>query len=163
MPDEAFGALAAKSLNLSQFSGFDMIKMELKSTNKGGVLHEIAELLSKSPHVPSSELAYKALIEREHLVSTGMGFGVAMPHGRGPEFTGTAIAFARSTKGVDFDALDGEPVHLFFAVIVPVTAIQLHLQILASLTLMLQNEENRKRLLKAQFPQEILSFLDGEK
>lgn len=163
MPDEVFGSLAAKNLKLSQFSGFDMVKMELESTKKDEVLREIAELLAKSPHVPSADIAYKALLEREHLVSTGMGFGVAMPHGRGPEFTGTAIAFARSTKGVDFDALDGEPVHLFFAVIVPVSAIQLHLQILASLTLMLQSEENRKRLLKAQFPQEILSFLDGEK
>jgi len=156
------GRMAAQSLRLSQFSGFDLIKLELESDTKEGVLREISELLAKSPNVDNPESAYEALMERESLASTGMGLGVAVPHGRAESCSGLTIAFARSKKGVDFDAFDGQPVHLFFAILVPITAIHLHLQVLASLSILLQQPENRKRLMEAEFPQEILEFLDGE-
>jgi len=156
------GKMAAQHLKLSQFSGFDLIKLELESTKKNDVLREISELLAKSPNIDNPDSAYEALIERESLASTGMGLGVAVPHGRDPSCKGLTIAFARSTKGIKFDAFDGQPVHLVFAVLVPITAIHLHLQVLASLSILLQQPENRKRLMEAEFPQEILEFLDGE-
>jgi len=160
--NELIGRLAAGYLKLSQFSGFDLIKLELESTTKDEVLHELAELLAKSPNVEDPESAYRALKEREDLASTGMGLGVAVPHGRDEKCKALTIAFGRSTKGIDFDAYDGQPVHLFFAVLVPVSSIHLHLQVLASLSLLLRQEEYREKLMKAQFPQEVLEILSGE-
>ena len=162
MDERLIGKLAANSLKLSQFSGFDLITLELRSDDKDKVLYELAELLSRSENISDQESAYHALIERENLASTGMGFGVAVPHGRCPDCTGLTIAFARSEKGINFSAFDGEPVYLFFAILVPITSIHLHLQVLASLSLMLQNPENRKRLMDVEFPQEVLDFLNGQ-
>ena len=156
------GKLAARNLKLSQFCGFDLVKLELSAKSKDEVLRELAKLLSRSPNVEDAESAYEALVERESLASTGMGLGVAVPHGRSHKCKGLTIAFGRSSEGIDFDAFDGQPVHLFFAILVPITAIHLHLQILASLSCMLREEGARRRLMEAQFPQEILNFLDGE-
>ena len=156
------GKLAANNLKLAQFCGFDLIKLELESSTKAEVLRELSELLAKSPNVEDAESTYEALLEREDLASTGMGLGVAVPHGRSPKCTGLTIAFGRSEKGIEFGSFDGQPVHLFFAILVPITAIHLHLQILASLSLMLQDEENRQLLKEAEFPQEILNFLNGQ-
>jgi len=154
--------MAAQHLKLSQFSGFELIKLELEAETKEEVLKELAELLAQSPNVESAESAYEALAERESLTSTGMGLGVAVPHGRDPNCKGLIIAFGRSKKGVKFDAYDGQPVHLFFALLVPITSIHLHLQVLANLSILLRQPEYREKLMNAQFPQEILEFLDGE-
>ena len=153
--------MAASHLKLSQFSGFDLINLNLKGNTKEEILNELAELLAKSPNVESPEAAYKALMERESLASTGMGLSVAVPHGRCSECKGLTIVFGRSKDGVDFTAFDGQPVYLFFTILVPITSVHLHLQVLASLSIMLRQPENRQRLLDAQFPQQILEFLDG--
>jgi len=156
------GKLAANNLKLAQFCGFNQIELELKSKTKEGILKELSELLANSPNIDDVDSVYEALMEREHLASTGMGLGVAVPHGRSAKCKGLTIAFGRSLEGVDFDAVDGEPVYLFFAILVPITSIHLHLQILASLSLMLRDEENRRKLMEAEFPQQILDFLNGQ-
>jgi len=156
------GRMSAQHLKLSQFSGFDLINLEIDASSKDEVLKKLSEIIIRSPNVKSPEHAYEALVERESLASTGMGLGVAVPHGRSKTCTGLTIAFARSTKGIDFDSFDGQPVHLFFVILVPITSVHLHLQVLASLSLMLRQPENREQLIKAEFPQEILEFLDGE-
>ncbi|MCD6124388.1 PTS sugar transporter subunit IIA [bacterium] len=162
MNDELAARMAARHLKLSQFCGFDLINLDLKSEDKEGVLRELAALLARSPNIESEEDAYNALLEREKLASTGMGLGVAVPHGKSSKCKALTIAFGRSIKGVDFDALDGSPVHLFFAVLVPISSVHLHLQILASLSLLLRDEKNREKLMNAQFPQEVLDLLDGK-
>ncbi len=160
--ENIIGRMAAANLKLSQFSGFDLVDLDLKASNKEEVLRRFAELLVKSKHIDSLDAAYDALMERETLASTGMGLGVAVPHGRSTACRGLTIAFGKSEKGIEFDSFDGQPVKLFFAVLVPVTSIHLHLQVLASLSILLRQPENRKRLLDARFPQQVLDFLDGE-
>ncbi len=162
MGSELAARLAARHLKLAQFCGFDLVELNLKSKGKKGVIKEIANLLAKSHNVESEEAALEALIEREDLASTGIGYGIAVPHGKSQHCKGLTIAFGRSIKGVNFGSIDGAPVHYLFGILVPITSVQLHLQIMASLSLLLQGEKNRKCLETAQFPQEILDFLDGK-
>ncbi len=156
------GKFGEDGLPLAHYCSFDQIRLELKSKTKEDVLYELAELLAESPNIDSIECAYNAMLDREKLASTGMGLGVAIPHGRSPNCRGVSIAFGRSTRGIDFDALDGEPVHIFFAILVPSSALNLHLEILASLSIKLRDEESRRRIMEAKFPQEILDFLGGQ-
>ena len=96
MGSELAARLAARHLKLAQFCGFDLVELNLKSKGKKGVIKEIANLLAKSHNVESEEAAFEALIEREDLASTGIGYGIAVPHGKSQHCKGLTIAFGRS-------------------------------------------------------------------
>ncbi|HDR90898.1 MAG TPA: PTS sugar transporter subunit IIA [candidate division Zixibacteria bacterium] len=148
-------------MNLSIFCGTNLIELDLSSTNRDDVLEELVALLANSEKVSEdTENILKALKEREKLASTGIGFGVALPHARAKGVKGMVIAFGRSEEGIDFHSLDKKPVHLFFAIVVPDTAINTHLTALGKLSYLLKDEENRQLLMDATFPQEVLDFMD---
>ena len=147
-------------MKLSQYSGTNLIELDLKSRTGNEVLTELAELLANSDRVGSAKSVRKALAEREKLASTGLGFGVALPHARSKTVKGLRIAFGRSEKGIDFGALDRNPVYLFFAIVVPVTAVNSHLTALGKLCYLLKDRENRELLINATFPQELLDFMN---
>ncbi len=149
-------------MNLSQFCGTALIDLELKSKTSEEVLAELVELLANSERIKNPEAVLDALKEREKLASTGIGFGVALPHARVKGVDGLVIAFGRSEAGIDFGSLDNRPVHLFFTIVVPKTAVNTHLTTLGKLSYLLKEPENREFLLKATFPQEILDFMDQE-
>ena len=88
MEEGIIGKLAANNLKLAQFCGFNQIELELKSKTKEGILKELSELLANSPNIDDVDSVYEALMEREHLASTGMGLGVAVPHGRSAKCKG---------------------------------------------------------------------------
>ncbi len=147
-------------MDLSIFCGTNIIELDLKSTSQEEVLNELSELLANSDRIQDAEQVLKALKEREELASTGIGFGVALPHARSKGAKGMVIAFGRSEEGIDFRSLDKRPVYLFFAIVVPETAVNTHLTALAKLSLLLKDEENRQVLMDATFPQEVLDFMD---
>ncbi|MFN8176767.1 MAG: PTS sugar transporter subunit IIA [bacterium] len=88
-------------------------------TVKESVLAELADLLAGGGRVGSRNRLYTDLLNRERKSSTGLTGGIAMPHVRTVEAREMVLAFARSTPGVDFDCVDGQPAHLFFAVVAP--------------------------------------------
>jgi len=148
-------------MNLSIFCGTNLIELDLSSTNRDDVLEELVALLANSDKVSdNTDAILKAIREREELASTGLGFGVALPHARAKGVKGMVIAFGRSEEGIDFHSLDKKPVHLFFAIVVPDTAINTHLTALGKLSYLLKDQENRQLLLDATFPQEVLDFMD---
>lgn len=149
-------------MKLSQFCGTNLIELDLKSTTIQEVIQEISDLLANSEKVGSSEEVMKTLLDREELASTGIGFGVALPHARSKSVRGLTIAFGRSEKGIDFAAIDHNPVHLFFAIVVPESAVNTHLTALGKLSYLLKDKENRELLLNATFPQEVLDLMDQE-
>lgn len=125
------------------------IKAELESDSKKSVIEELASFVaSVEPGINADNLA-NILSEREELGSTGIGSGVAIPHGKMSHLSGMVAAFCRSTAGVPFDSQDGEPVHLFFTLVAPENAAGLHLKVLAKLSRMLKEDEFREKLLKA--------------
>jgi PTS system nitrogen regulatory IIA component len=93
----------------------DLIIEEIAATDKIGVLKEFARLLKSNGRVQNEEELVRVLSERESLGSTGIGNGVAIPHGRMNNISEMIIAFGRSNRGVEYQSLDAQPVHLFFS------------------------------------------------
>lgn len=92
---------------------------DLKARTKEEVLEEIVDLISPEPDSPNRQIILDMLRNRESLGSTAVGKGIAFPHGRSLAVSKLMAVFARSTQGVPFDSLDGEPTHLFFALLAP--------------------------------------------
>ena len=112
---------------------------ELKAKDKKGVLQELAEVIvNYDPSIDKNSLV-RVLLERERLGSTGIGDGVAIPHGKFPGIRHPIISFGRSQKGLDFESMDGQPVYLFFLLVAPENAANLHLKALAKVAKILKN------------------------
>lgn len=92
---------------------------DLRSRTKDGILKELTDLLSEEREVHDPQLLLEMLKRRETLGSTGIGHGVAIPHGRSLATSKLKVAFARSKKGIPFDAIDDEPVRLVFLIVAP--------------------------------------------
>jgi len=127
----------------------DSLIPELKSKNKNDVVRELAEAVSHAePSIGVTELV-QILLEREKLGSTGIGSGVAIPHGKIPNLDHIVAAFGRSKPGIDFDSQDGEPAHLFFVLVAPENTAGLHLKALAKLSRLLKDPHFRDKLMAA--------------
>jgi PTS system nitrogen regulatory IIA component len=127
----------------------EFILEELKATNKRDVLAELTGVFAKGKIKFDPEAMLQVLLEREKLGSTGIGDGIAIPHGKLAGLDETVIAFGRSREGVVFEALDGKPVHLFFLLAAPENSAGRHLKALAKISRMLKDGVFRKNLLEA--------------
>lgn len=118
----------------------------LELTSKKRLLEALAKLLAHTHPALNPDLVFERLLERERLGSTGLGHGIALPHARIKDVQDALGAFVSTTKGVDYDAMDGEPVDLAFALLVPETATEEHLRLLAQLAGLFNDPRVRKRL-----------------
>jgi PTS system nitrogen regulatory IIA component len=121
---------------------------EIKGTTKEEILAELAGQLKAAGLVKDVDSIVKVIMEREALGSTGIGDGVAIPHGKMKGPGGVLVVFGRSRQGVDFDAVDGQPVHMFFLVLAPEDSASLHLKVLSRISKILRDPSFRKKLLK---------------
>jgi len=138
------------------------ISTELTSSNKVEVLAEMVDLLRRvQPDLDAVELS-KVLIDREELGSTGIGDGVAIPHGKLKGLNRLLMAFGRKQEGIDFDSMDNRPAHLFFLLLAPESEATLHLKALARISKLLRKEDVRRQLLAAPDPATLLSILSQE-
>ena len=147
-------------MKLSKFSEENLIVFDLKSNAKDGVIEELVELVNTSNMVTDKNSLLKDIKERENLVTTGIGYGVAFPHAKTKSVKGIVIAFGRSNKGIDFEAIDHKPVFLFFLIAAPEDAIGAHLNVMSRLSYLMKSEENRQKLMKATSPGEVLELID---
>jgi fructose-specific phosphotransferase system IIA component len=147
-------------MKLSKFCSEDLITFNLKSKNKENILEELVDLASKSKLVKDSGELLKDVKDREDLVTTGVGYGVAFPHAKTKATKGIVIAFGRADKGVDFDAMDHKPVYLFFLIAAPEDAIGAHLNVMARLSYIMKSEENRNKMMTVTSPGELLQMID---
>ena len=120
-------------MKLSEILSPDCIRLDADATSKKRVLELASQLLAGIDESLSPRGVFNCLIAREKLGSTGLGHGVAIPHGLLPGLDRTIGVFLRTQKGVDFDAPDKEPVDLVFALLVPEESTEEHLQVLASI------------------------------
>ncbi|MBI5896801.1 MAG: PTS sugar transporter subunit IIA [Desulfobacterales bacterium] len=134
------------------------ICLDLKATDKKGVLDEMAAPVAKLTGVDPQALL-KVLMERERLGSTGIGGGIGIPHGKLKNLASLVLGFGLSSRGVDFDSMDGRPTHLFFLLLTPENSAGLHLKLLARLSRLLKNEEFKSQLMRAKSPEEILEII----
>lgn len=131
------------------------------ASSKKRILEQAARLLAGTADEPDPEQIFERLLERERLGSTGLAGGVALPHARMPGIDESRGAFLQLAEAVEFDALDGSPVDLVFALLVPENANEEHLQLLARLAAMFNDEELRRRLREAE-AEEAMAILTGK-
>lgn len=127
----------------------EFILEELKAKSKREVLVELAAVFARGKTKFDPEAMLHVLLEREKLGSTGIGDGIAIPHGKLAGLEEMVIAFGRSREGVDFEAMDGKPAHLFFLLMAPENSAGQHLKALAKISRMLKDAVFRKYLLAA--------------
>ena len=106
---------------------------ELKAKDKKGALEELAESMARQEPSVEKDSLIKILMEREQLGTTGIGDGVAIPHGKLNTIDRPLVSFGRSRDGLDFDSMDGQPSYLFFLLVAPDNSSGVHLQILAKI------------------------------
>ena len=135
---------------------------DLRGDSKEGVLRELSEVIAKIVPKLSTDSLTAILMERESLGSTGIGDGVAIPHGKVGGIEHLVAAFGRSRNGVLFDSLDGKPAHLFFLIVAPEYSAGMHLKALARISRLLKDERFRRSLLDAEDADELQRILREE-
>jgi PTS system nitrogen regulatory IIA component len=135
---------------------------ELKANTKKGVLEELVTLLVQDQKVNDVDGAVQILLEREKLGSTGIGQGIAIPHAKTDQAKTVVAAFGLSKKGISFDSLDGDPVHIVFLLIAPPDAAATHLKALARISRMLKDKFFRQSLREAKTTDEVLRLIREE-
>lgn len=140
----------------------DCIVPDLKARVKREVLEEmVAEVTFKFAGL-NKERLLEVILERERLGSTGIGYGVAIPHARLKGLSSIIVLFGRSLSGVEFQALDERPAHLFFLIVAPEDSGTAHIKILARISRLLQDAVFRNRLMGASTQEEIYSIIAEE-
>ena len=136
--------------DLVSFFHPDLFIPDLDSDCKDDALQSMVSHLAQRKMFRNANIVLETLRMREKLGSTGIGKGVAIPHGRSSVTKALILLFARSEKGIDFDAVDGKPVHLFFMILAPhVEKDSLYLPLLGKIVEVTREAAARKRLLKA--------------
>lgn len=142
-------------MHISDLISADRIVCGVALSSKKRALEALSQLLVETGEVSLSETEiFDGLLARERLGSTGLGHGVAIPHGRFKDVQRATGVFVRLEEGIDFDAIDGEPVDLMFALMVPEESTEEHLQLLASLAEMFSDASIREHLRQCQSPQD---------
>jgi nitrogen PTS system EIIA component len=140
----------------------ESIISELLGRSKREVLEELAgALLKQKPQLDPAQVL-DVLLERERLGSTGIGDGIAIPHGKIKDLDQLALSFGRSTGGVDFESMDGKPAHFFFLLVAPENCAGIHLRALAKIARFLKNSSIRKRLGAVQTQDGIYAILQED-
>jgi mannitol/fructose-specific phosphotransferase system IIA component (Ntr-type) len=151
-------------MSLGDLLAADQIIPEMKAIERWPAIVELIDLLVRLGKIKpdARESILGSLKQREETMSTGIGFGIAIPHCSSDRLDEVVAAFGRSSSGIEFDALDNAPVKFVVLFIVPKNQFQTHLRTLASIAKFLNDRATRERLAKAQSTAEILSiFRDG--
>lgn len=134
--------------------------MDLQATTKEAALNELIASLSASGRINDAVEFKQAILKREGESSTGIGGGIAMPHAKTKAVNEATVVFAKSAKGVDFEALDGEPAYLFFMIAAPDGAGNTHLRTLAALSRLLIDSDFIQQLMNTSSPEEVTRLFD---
>lgn len=137
------------------------ILLNIVGNQKESTIDQLVEMLYTAGKISNKEEYKAAILKREDQSTTGIGEGIAIPHAKVAAVKEAAIAFGKSSAGVDYQSLDGQPAHLFFMIAAPEGANNTHLEALARLSGMLMNEEVRKELLNAATADEVLNIIDN--
>lgn len=141
---------------LSELLSADRVRVPLAGRTKDQLLRELVELATPTRDPATIEAILTAVRERERELSTGIGSGVAIPHGKTPHVNQLVMAAGVTPEPVDFDALDGKPVHLFFLLVGPESAAGAHVKALARISRLLRRDALRVALRAAPTTEEFL-------
>jgi PTS system nitrogen regulatory IIA component len=147
-------------MRILDFLGFDSIIASLEARSKEEVLVELVEpIVRKNPGVDGQRLL-KILLDRESLGSTGIGSGIAIPHGTFDGLNRLAASFGKSVEGIDFSSMDNKPAHLFFLLVAPKNSAGEHLKALARISRLFKDPILKRELQQAESAAEIFRILE---
>ena len=151
-------------MKITDFLREKAVSVDLSAANKEGVIQELVHLLVKAGEIKPSdeEKLVPILLAREALGSTGIGQGVGIPHGKSNAVHQLVGAFGLSRQGVNFDSLDGEPVHIFFLLVAPEDSAGPHLKALARISRLLKDRFFRESLKEAKEDKQLLRIIQQE-
>jgi fructose-specific phosphotransferase system IIA component len=146
-------------LLLTELLTLDRIKIPLEAKTKDELLRELVQVVSNAKRGDEQDEILRAVRERESVLSTGIGHGVAIPHGKSAAVSELRMAAGRVAEPVEFDALDGQPVELLFLLVGPETAAGPHIKALSRISRLVRKDEVRDRLISARDAGEFLRTL----
>ncbi len=147
-------------MRILDFLSYDSIIASLQAQTKEQVLLELVEPLAKANPVIDPEQLLKILIERENLGSTGIGGGIAIPHGMFDRLDRLMASFGKSDPGLDFESIDNRPAHLFFLLVAPKNSASEHLKALARISRLFKDPILKRDLQQSQTADEIFRLLE---
>jgi len=151
------------SQELASYFKESLCNFDLKADNKRDALAEMVEAICAEHKIKDKDIILEMLLNRESLGSTGIARGVAFPHGRSLAVRDLSIVFAKSDKGVDFEAVDKDPTHLFFLIIAPPQdKDNLYLQVLGQMVNLIKDESSREALRNANSFEELQTLIGSE-
>ncbi len=153
------GSLRMRERKLCGLLSEKVIKLDLEEKNKTKLITVLVDLLSKSGKLKNKKSFLRSILEREKLGSTGIGNGVAIPHARSNAAGDFALAFAKSKEGMDFGALDGEKVYLFFMLASPSELVGEHLKLLAKISYLIKDKFIVDLLRQAKDAKEVIKII----
>lgn len=148
-------------MTITELLNRDTMILELEATTKATAIDELVDKMDEAGRLHDKEAFKDAILAREDQGSTGIGEGVAIPHAKTDAVKTPAIVFARSKAGIDYEALDKQPSHLFFMIGATAGANNEHLDTLARLSMMLMDETFREKMLSASTKDDILDMINA--
>lgn len=149
-------------MKITELLRTDTVIMELQATTKEAVIDELVDKLEKAGRLQDRNAFKKAILEREQTGSTGIGDGIAIPHAKTSAVKTPAICFGKSAQGIDYESLDGKPVHLFFMIAASEGADDAHLETLSRLSVLLMDSQFRDRLEQARTAEELIEIISAK-
>ena len=148
-------------MNLLDILSPESIIVDLKGESKEEIITELVNSLPVGDAITDRDQVLQAVIDREKIMSTGIGDGIAIPHGKSAAVTELVAAMGTQRRGMDFDALDGEPAYVFFLLVSPANVSGPHIKALARISRLLKNDEFKKKLIEADSAEEIIATIEA--
>lgn len=149
-------------MNLTDILSTDVIKIPLEGLEKNAVIEEMVDILYQAQKTNKRDDVLQAIQQRERVMSTGMGDGVAIPHAKSDGVEKLTAAFGITKQGVDFQAIDGKPVRIVFLLVGPNDQAGPHLKALSRISRLMHRKEFRQCLAKSRNAEQVLSAIEKE-
>lgn len=149
-------------MNLADLLSTDVIKIPLDGVEKNAIIEEMVDILYQAKKTEQRDDVLQAIQQRERIMSTGMGDGIAIPHGKSDGVEQLTAAFGITKQGVDFQSIDGKPVRIVFLLVGPNDQAGPHLKALSRISRLMHRKEFRQKLAKARNAEQVLSVIKNE-
>ncbi|HDL18527.1 MAG TPA: PTS sugar transporter subunit IIA [Bacteroidetes bacterium] len=149
-------------MKLTDLLNENLIKIPLEKREKEEIIGELIDILVANDLVNNRDVIFKAVMEREKVMSTGVGDGVAIPHGKADGITDVVAAFGISKEEIDFQSIDERPVHLVFLLVASPDATGPHLKALSRVSRLLNKQEFREKLIQVNSAAEVMDLIRDE-
>tara|TARA_B100001123_G_scaffold401376_1_gene488003 strand:+ start:144 stop:614 length:471 start_codon:yes stop_codon:yes gene_type:complete len=149
-------------MNLLDILSEKSVIVGLQGETKEEIIEELVDSLEKGVAISDREKVLQSVLDREKIMSTGIGDGIAIPHGKSDAVITLSAALGTQKRGANFEALDGEPAYVFFLLVSPANISGPHIKALARISRLLKNEDFKKRLTAASSPEELIGEISEE-